>query len=309
MQGQGTTADPMPAMPSYPARPPYLQQWPGQGVYPTSAGTSMDPAHLQFLYQAFQQSQMHGQAAIMGSLGNHLRTINSGVINMDYPMPNVLPRNAPIPGLSSENHNSVPARSRMSGSFGRDGSTGTSGGNGYPTPTGASATTQQLHPSINPFNSSEAPYYFNPGASGWPAWTGAGPLSPFPFPLNNVNHTVSEPRTPVAQVVRQGEAGMSEQLGNAVVNNGESKKTAQRRIQRERHRAFKIASQEWPMKIQATEKGEVPLEFRSAVHTQFRATARRWLNLSVIKFRDHPDSDIKLLKDDLDRRFLFDPPL
>ena len=63
------------------------------------------------------------------------------------------------------------------------------------------------------------------------------------------------------------------------------------------------------MNIQCTSKGDIPMDIRAFVHTQFRATARRFLNLSVIKFRDHPDADIKILKDDLDRRFTFDPPL
>ncbi|KAG0595875.1 hypothetical protein M758_UG205700 [Ceratodon purpureus] len=31
--------------------------------------------------------------------------------------------------------------------------------------------------------------------------------------------------------------------------------------------------------------------------------------LSVVHFRDHPDSDMQILHDDLNRRFVFDPPL
>lgn len=63
------------------------------------------------------------------------------------------------------------------------------------------------------------------------------------------------------------------------------------------------------MSIACTESGEIPKDVRPFVHTQFRATARRFLKLSVIHFRDHPDSDMKVIQEDLDRRFVFNPPL
>ena len=56
-------------------------------------------------------------------------------------------------------------------------------------------------------------------------------------------------------------------------------------------------------------KREIPKDVRLYVHTQFRATAGWWLNLAVLKFRDHPDTYIKVFKDDLDQRFTFDPPV
>lgn len=63
------------------------------------------------------------------------------------------------------------------------------------------------------------------------------------------------------------------------------------------------------MTIECTKSGEIPIEVRTYVHSQFRANTRRFLKLSVIHFRDHPDSDLKLIKDDLDRRFICNPPL
>lgn len=63
------------------------------------------------------------------------------------------------------------------------------------------------------------------------------------------------------------------------------------------------------MSIACTESGEIPKDVRPFVHTQFRATARRFLKLSVIHFWDHPNSDMKVIQEDLDRRFVFNPPL
>ena len=63
------------------------------------------------------------------------------------------------------------------------------------------------------------------------------------------------------------------------------------------------------MKIETTSNGELRLNVKSLVYTQFRATARRFLNLPTIKFRDHPDYDIQTVEYDRDRRFVFDFPL
>ena len=120
---------------------------------------------------------------------------------------------------------------------------------------------------------------------------------------------ISEPRAQVTGQQVAGQLTTSKTVQKGKLKLGESKKTAQRRIQRERARDYKAKSQIWPMTIECTPMGEIPKEVRTYVHAQFRATARRFLNLSVIHFRDHPDTDMQTVKDDLDRRFLFDPPL
>ena len=244
------------------------------------------------------------------SLGNYPRMMNPGLMNMDYSVTNSLPRNVPVQSLSSENNNNLPVRNRMSASFGRDGSTGASGGHGYTASTQASATrTGQAPYTQAPGRNSEPPVFLNAGAPAWQGWRGASTPSPFSIPMSTENQAMLDPRALGVEAGGHGMAPNENQDRNIVVNNGESKKTAQRRTQRERQRVYKIASQVWPMKIAATDQGEIPAEVRAAVHTQIRASSRRFLNLSVIKFRDHPDSDIKILKDDLDRRFEFDPPL
>ena len=308
---QGASSDQVPVMTPYPSRQPFLPQWPGQGIYPPTGATSVEEnQQLQFMYQQFLHANMHGNSQTTQTLGNYPRMMNPGLMNFDYSVANSLPRNVPLQGLSSENQNNMPGSSRLSGSFGREGSTSASGGHGYTATTQASASRPQKVPnSTTPNQNTNQPFFFSQSAHGWPGWGGASTMSPFSFPLSAGQHAIADPRAVGDDVGRLPMPCNGEHDRTLVVNPGESKKTAQRRIQRERQRAYKIASQVWPMKIAATDEGELPVDVRAAVHTQIRASSRRFLDLSVIKFRDHPDSDIQILKDDLDRRFVFDPPL
>lgn len=263
---------------------------------------------MQYMYHGFQHPQMQRHQPVMQPLSNPSRMLNPNILNMEYPMPGMLPRNVPNLGVPHTNQHHAPTTSHISGSFGREGSSGGSGGNEYATPTVSSATRQQQQSSTMPMQIPETPYYI-PGSGPGPGWRGASALSPFPFPINSTDQSIQVPYTPGNELIRSLLVTDSNRPANDMVKYGESKKTLQRRAQRERKSAFKARSQQWPMIIQCTSKGDIPLDVRAFVHTQFRATARRFLNLSVIKFRDHPDADIKILKDDLDRRFTFDPPL
>ena len=63
------------------------------------------------------------------------------------------------------------------------------------------------------------------------------------------------------------------------------------------------------MKIECTEEGEILVQSRIYVHKMICASARRFLKLNVIKFKDHPSSAIKTVREDIKKRFTFDPPL
>ena len=147
----------------------------------------------------------------------------------------------------------------------------------------------------------QLPTFSAPGGP-WPAWRGGSVLSPFDIAPSTLDMPL-------------GTDGPETHRSTHIPNNndiaiaGESKRTAQRRVQRHRKKDFKVKSMQWPMKIACNQNGEPPKEVRLYVHAQFRATARKFLNFSVVHFRDHPDSDIKVVREDLDRRFLFDPPL
>ena len=151
---------------------------------------------------------------------------------------------------------------------------------------------------------------FSSGGVPWPAWQTDSVLSPFDIPPPRNDQALANA---AAEHERQGQLATGNGITITGENNslrlGESKKTGQRRVQRQRRNEYKEKSMVWPMRIACSEKGELPKDVRLFVHAQFRATARKFLNFSVIHFRDHPGSDIKVVKEDLDRRFSFDPPL
>ena len=120
-------------------------------------------------------------------------------------------------------------------------------------------------------------------------------------------------------------AGIIQNSGNCAVKNitsagvgrqtqaltlaGVSKKTAQRQQQRLAKKNFKIQSANYPMIVPATLKGEIDPSIRLSVHRLIRASASKYLKLPVIKFRDHPCEHLRNLKEDLDKRFIFDSNL
>ena len=151
--------------------------------------------------------------------------------------------------------------------------------------------------------------YFPSRPGQWPVWRGGSVLSPFEMVGPGPRPVMEEKELQRTEDVCLGKNTNSNAGENDVVRYTPSKKTVQRQIQRQKAAAFKAASEQWPMKIACSPKGEIPKNIRLYVHTQFRASARRFLKLSVIHFRDHPDSDLKIVKDDLDSRFEFNPPL
>lgn len=296
-------------MSSYHHRQPYLHPWTGQAMYPQTAPSAVDTGPpLHYMYHGFGHPQMQGHPPVMQTVGNSGRMLNPAIINMEYTMPGGLQANITNPSAPQRKYPHGPSTSQLSASLGREGSSGGSGGTGYGAPTEASATGLQQQTSTMAMQNPDAPY-FVPGSVPWTAWRGAPTLSPFPFPLDGTNQSTPVPYAHGNDIIRTDTASPSTKTSTEVVDYGVSKKTLQRRAQRDRKNAFKARSEQWPMAIQCTPKGELPLDVRNHVHTQFRATARRFLNLSVIKFRDHPDTDIKVMKDDLEKRFTFDPPL
>ena len=142
------------------------------------------------MYQHFQHRQLHGHGPMMQPLGNSPPMMNPGLMNMDYLVPNMLPRNVPLQAMSSENHNNIPRHSHMSSSFGREGISGGSDVNSYVALTEATTTRPQQAPnSTSHLHSFEQPYFSNPAATAWPGWRGASALSPFPYPMPT-NHSI-----------------------------------------------------------------------------------------------------------------------
>ena len=63
------------------------------------------------------------------------------------------------------------------------------------------------------------------------------------------------------------------------------------------------------MTVTAAADGEIEPTICMFVHRIIRATASRYLKLTVIKFRDHSDDDLRNVKEDLNKRFVFDANL
>ena len=294
---------------TYQQRPNYVQSWPPHLVYPaTSSGGSDSQLPMQYMFQGYNRPTQPGHPSQMQSPLNV-------VPHLDHVALGLLQRSGPVHSANRNpidpTHSVAPSSGRLSQpsqSFGRDGSTSGSGDTGYVVGSQRSATKPQHYPPHMNMQSSELSYYM-PADGSWPGWVGASPPVSFPFamPSNGDRQVISRPIS--EQENSQALRAASNTVENIEVRYQESKKTIQRRAQRERKSLFKAKSQQWPMKIKCTPAGEILKPNRLFVHAQFRATARRFLNLSIVHFRDHPDSDMQILHDDLNRRFVFDPPL
>ena len=153
------------------------------------------------------------------------------------------------------------------------------------------------------------PYYVQNGGQ-WPNWPQQNIRPSYSHGSENINVAAVE-NTAIATAHALTTCTRSE--GNpfslAIVPVGESKKTAQRKNQRLLKKEFQIRSSEWPMKVPATAKGEIHPSCRLHVQKMIRSSARRFLDLSIIKFQDQPPEKLENVKADLEKRFAFDHAL
>ena len=308
----------MPVNLNYPQRPPYMHPWASQMMFSGAVPPVMDPSsQLQYLYQGCQHPSVQNNSASMphvrnsmsqfaptGAMENYRRLSLSHIRSNQPNSPQSHPLSSPV---SSQ----LPRSSGGNGSASKGNGSGSMGnGSGHTARTEASVSRMHdaTHKELPPIP--QVPYH--PGnAVSWPGWRGGSVLSPFDFPAVDL----TSPNMSQQQVVFESlpviphnpdvVAG-DEDLGIRYV---ESKRTAQRKAQRARKASFLEKSQQWPMTIQCTAEGGIPKDVRPFVHRQFRASARRFLKMSSIHFRDHPDSDMKVVSEDIDRRFSFNPPL
>ncbi|KAG0565879.1 hypothetical protein KC19_7G020300 [Ceratodon purpureus] len=284
------------------------------GAVPPSIDSS---SQLQYLYQGCQHPSLQNNSVPVPHVRNSMSQFAPTGAMENYRRLS-LSHSRAIQQNSSQSHSlSSPISSQLPRSRGGDGSASkdtASGSKGQGS--GHTARTEGSDSRMHNSNHSDlppipqAPYL--PGSTvPWPGWRGASVLSPFDFPPPDMTSpNVSQqqvvfealpivPHNPV-DVTREEDQGIRYE---------ESKRTAQRRAQRARKASFIEKSQQWPMTIQCTAEGGIPKDVRPFVHRQFRASARRFLKMSTIHFRDHPDSDIKVVVEDIDRRFVFNPPL
>ncbi|KAG0595610.1 hypothetical protein M758_UG181400 [Ceratodon purpureus] len=161
-------------------------------------------------------------------------------------------------------------------------------------------------PTHTPMN---LPYYVQGGGT-WPVWTTPNSTASF-------NHGSETHRGPVTNFrpnfsAQGGVPCRPEDVSvyGAIVPVVESKKSAQRRQQRIAKKTLMANNKEWPMRVAATPCGNyIHPSIRLFVHKMIRASAGRFLKLTTIEFRDHPDEDIQNVKKDLEKQLIFDKNL
>jgi hypothetical protein len=299
----------MPVISTYSQRPPYVQAWGPQVLFQSGMSSSVDAgSQMQYMYHGFPHHQLSGQQPIMQPLPSRTGPVDLSDQTMEYRRTNNLQRTGSSVGAGPQPTQHLGGKILPPNSFSENDNRGESGGSTYMSHNEGSGSGHSNRSGTTPLQAPHPPY-FHTGTGVWPSWRGLSVLSPFADPTLNMGGLGST--TPPGYNNLHNSSGKTiSNLGeNEVTTQDGSKKTIQRRVQRERKNAFKAKSENWPMTIQCTESGDIPKEVRTFVHSQFRANARRFLKLSVIHFRDHLDSDLKLIKDDLDRRFIFNPPL
>ena len=154
--------------------------------------------------------------------------------------------------------------------------------------------------------------YFLPHVGQWPSWSQAQTQPSMPSGGadhgNTPNIAAEIFRNSVSAVQNTTSAGAAH-VSKAIIPVRESKKTGQRRNQRLAKKNFKIQSATYPMTAPATSEGEIDPNIRLSVHRVIRASASKYLKLTVIKFRDHPCKNLRNLKEDLDECFIFNSNL
>ena len=144
------------------------------------------------------------------------------------------------------------------------------------------------------------------GGVQWPTWVGGPGITPR-IPGSNVSAAAEETRMTTPPAVN---TDVETEFGaGQIAVWEESKRTRQRKLQRLTKNVFQVKSSDWPMHIDCDEKGEPVSKYRIFIHRVFRIVAKRWLDFNLIKFRDQSTKDLNLVKEEIDMRFTFTPPL
>ena len=166
---------------------------------------------------------------------------------------------------------------------------------------------------LSPSPSSMQPQFQMPftvqGGAPWPTWGDGSPMTSYST-ANVLRADVPPVQTTGPMVPAGSNMNLANELDTMhIAPWEESKRTRQRRLQRLAANAYNLKSSKWPMKIDCTADGAPDPKYRIFVHRVFRMAAKRFLDLSLIKFRDQSDNDIQLVRQDIDMHFTFTPPL
>ena len=295
---------------TYQQRPMYMPSWGPQMMYPNGDMPSMpSPSQLQYMFQNYQRSQMQPNPQMVQQYSNSqerehsdslmARTARRGDQEQSY--------RAGAIGHSPLQHGITGPMFSGSPSQNSKGSQHT----GSPLLTGTSSSASVSMHGSTPTHGSAQFAHVLPMDGMWPPW-GVNPQQSNPYLVGGAGYSEAFMTPEKGLVSTEFGKDQTNEADAQAQGDGrwqESKRTKQRRIQREAKTAFTRQSEQWPQRILCTASGEIPKNFRAFVHAQFRATARRILKLDVIHFRDHPDSDINQIESEISKRFVFDPPI
>lgn len=252
---------------------PYVQAWAPQVFYTAGMSPSMDAgSHMQYLYHEFPHPQLFGQQPIMPPLLGRTGHIDLSDQGMEYICTINLQRSGSHVGAGPQSTQHLGGKILLPNSFSISDNRGESGGSTYMSHIEGSGIGQSSPSATTPLKTFHPPY-FHPGTGVWPLWRVSSVLSHFADPTSNMARLASATPADYNSPHNSSVKTLSKVGDNEVTTHEGSKKTLQRHVQRERKNAFKAKSQNLPMTIQCTESGEILIEIRTYVHTQFRANA------------------------------------
>ncbi|KAG0572018.1 hypothetical protein KC19_VG062200 [Ceratodon purpureus] len=168
-------------------------------------------------------------------------------------------------------------------------------------------TMPQGTPSGLPGQSPMSMQYYVPGQAPWPMWPPSTGMRSY---SHGSDHSLREPAEDITGKAH-AHAAMTTKIGDvnvhgAIIPYEPKKKSVQRRQQRLNQKQLKDIATECPMRVPSDGSGNIHPSCRFLVHKMIRASAKRFLKLTVITFRDHPDEDIQNCKADLEKQFILD---
>ena len=197
---------------------------------------------MQYLYHGFPHPQLSGQQPIMPPLLSRTGHADLSDQGMEYRRTINLQKSGSQVGAGPQPTQHLGGKILLPNSFSVNDNRGESGGSTYMLHIKVSGSGQSNRLATTPLQAPHPPY-FHPGTGVWPSWRGSSVLSLFANPTSNMAGLGSVSPTDYNSPHNSYVKTLSKAGENEVTTHEGSKKTLQRRVQRERNNAFKAKSQ------------------------------------------------------------------
>lgn len=281
-------------------------------MYSDNVAHAMPGANpMQYMFAGFATSQMHQQQqhpAVPQMQGHSASVITHAIAPSP---PSEYPQGQDPVGPASYllQRRQAPMAGPTSSSISQGSSSANSGGSTSMAGISASGPLGFFSSTARRPGSTLLPQMFT-GNQPWPGWDNTASPASIGMAATTLPETPPKfPRTTAPTTNHITAVTGAEGSANRVVIWEESRRTRQQKLQKLAKNAFKTKGGEWPMKIPTTEDRQIGEGYRVFVHKVFRATARRFLDVAVISFKEHPVKDVENMKEILEAQFVFEPPL